>query len=115
MAVFPSSLPKPSPDGYQETMADNTIRSDMDVGPAKVRKRSTSATTKYRLNYELDNTDVNTLETFFHDTINDGVDTFDMDDPRSGSTETFRIVGPPDINALTGTWYRVSINMEKLP
>lgn len=115
MAVWPSTLPKPNPDGYQEVMPSNTIRSEMDVGPAKVRKRATSATTKYRLNFEMDNTDVNTLETFFTTTINDGVDTFTMDDPRNGTSETFRIVSPPETVALTGVWFRVSVNMEKLP
>ena len=87
----------------------------MDVGPAKVRKRATSATTKYQLSFEMDNTDVNTLTTFFNTTINDGADSFDMSDPRNGGTETFRIIGSPEISALTGVWFRVNVNMEILP
>jgi hypothetical protein len=114
MAVWPSTLPKPNPDGYEEIMPDNAIRSDMDIGPAKVRKRGTSATTKYVLSFEMDNDGVNTLETFFSTTINDGVDTFDMDDPRNGTTETFRMIGPPKTVAITGTWFRSTVNVEKL-
>lgn len=115
MAVWPATLPKPSPENYQEVMPDNAIRTDMEIGPAKVRKRGTSATTKYQMTFEMDNTDVNTLETFFTTTTNDGTDTFTMDDPRNGTTETFRFVNAPQTFALTGVWFRVTVNMEKLP
>lgn len=115
MPTWPGSLPAPSPNGYQEKMPDNTIRTEMDVGPPKIRKRSTATPRLFRLSFDMDNTDVNTLDTFFTTTVNDGVDSFDMDDPRNGTTGTFRIIGPPDISALTGTYYRVTINMEKLP
>ena len=115
MATWPSTLPAPSPGAYQEVFPNNTIRSDMEVGPAKVRKRATSAPTKYKMSFEMDNTDINTLETFYRTTINEGADTFEMDDPRNGTTETFRMIGPPEISALSPIYYRANINMEKLP
>lgn len=115
MATWPSTLPLPSTGGYQEVLPDNTVRTEMEVGPAKVRKRATSATTKYKISFEMDNTDVNTLETFYRTTINEGADTFDMNDPRNGTSETWRIMGPPQIQALGPVYFRVNVNMEKLP
>lgn len=115
MGTWPSTLPSPSPGGYQEILPDNTIRTEMEVGPPKVRKRATSAPTQYSLSFEMDNTDVNTLETFYRTTINEGADPFTMDDPRNGTSETFRVVTAPEISALSPVYYRVNINMEKLP
>ncbi|QLH37711.1 MAG: hypothetical protein HWD60_00095 [Defluviicoccus sp.] len=42
-AVWPSSLPqKPLVDGFSETAPNLVVRSPMDVGPAKVRRRATA-------------------------------------------------------------------------
>lgn len=40
---WPSTLPPPLLAGYSLETGDNTIRTDMDTGPARVRRRSTAA------------------------------------------------------------------------
>ena len=42
MASWPSTLPLPIADGYAIEIQDATVRTDMDVGPARVRRRTTS-------------------------------------------------------------------------
>jgi hypothetical protein len=69
MATWPGTLPSPISDGYQEIMADNSIRTQMEVGVAKVRKRSTAAPVKFQLAYNMTATQVITLKTFFNTTI----------------------------------------------
>jgi|SaaInlStandDraft_3_1057020.scaffolds.fasta_scaffold35421_2 hypothetical protein len=115
MATWPGTLPSPIADGYQEIMADNAIRTQMDVGLAKVRKRSTAAPVRFQLAYNMTATQVTTLETFFNTTINDGVDQFTMANPRTTVSENFRITAPPQITISSGTNYRVVITMERLP
>lgn len=112
---WPGSLPKAIADGYQEIFPDNAIRSQMETGYPKVRKRSTAAPYKFRLLFNMTAAQVTTLETFFTTTINDGVDTFTMANPRTGSNDTFRITAPPDISIADGINYRVLVQMEQLP
>jgi hypothetical protein len=114
MATWPGTLPNPTSDGYQEVMADNAIRSRMDAGPDKVRKRSTAAPVLFQLAYNMTPTQVSTLETFFSTTINDGVNSFTMANPRTGATENFRITAPPQITISSGANYRVLISMERI-
>lgn len=40
MATFPATLPAPRLSGYQLTPADQTIRTDMEVGTARQRRRT---------------------------------------------------------------------------
>lgn len=116
MATWPVALPTaPIADGYQEIMPDNVIRSQMDTGYPKVRKRSTAAPYRLRLQYNMTASQVTTLVTFFETTLEYGVDTFTMNHPRTGSSETFRILSPPEISIADGVNYRVQINMEQLP
>lgn len=115
MATWPGTLPSPTSDGYQEVMADNTIRSRMDTGLDKVRKRSTAAPILFQLSYNMTSSQVTTLETFFNTTINDGVDSFTMSNPRTGVLENFRIKAPPQITISSGVNYRVLISMERIP
>ena len=42
MTVWPSSLPAPLLSTFKETPPDNVIRTSMDVGVAKVRKRTSA-------------------------------------------------------------------------
>ena len=115
MATWPGTLPSPISDGYQEIMASNAIRTKMDVGLAKVRKRSTAAPVQFQLAYNMTAAQVTTLETFWETTINSGVDQFTMANPRTTANETFRMTEPPQITISSGLNYRVIISMERLP
>jgi 3-isopropylmalate dehydratase small subunit len=115
MATWPATLPAVIADSYQEIMANNAIRTKMDVGLAKVRKRSTAAPVQFQMAYNMTSAQVTTLETFFNTTINDGVDQFTMANPRTAVSETWRITAPPQVTIVSSPLYRVIITMEKLP
>jgi len=112
---WPISLPLPDVGGYQETMPDAVIRSPMDVGPDKVRRRTSAAVRKFKLTYSMTPTQLATLDTFFNTTVEGGALTFTMDNPRTAITETYRFMAPPDINAISGAYYRVNCSFEELP
>lgn len=113
--AWPGSLPGAIADGYQEVFPDNVIRTQMETGYPKTRKRSTAAPYQLRLLFNMTKAQVATLYTFFSSTINDGVDSFTMTHPRTGASETFRMLNPPDISIADGINYRVLIQLEQLP
>lgn len=112
---WPSSLPLPDVPGYQEIMPNAVIRTAMDVGPEKVRRRTTAAVRRFRLSYSMTNAEVETLNTFYNTTIEGGVLTFTMDNPRTGVTKTYRIQSPPEVTTITGIYFRVNCSFEELP
>lgn len=90
------------------------LRTDMDVGPAKVRSRFTDAVDIYLSSILLDYADYETLKDFFKTTLNNGVLPFTFTDPLTGVTGNFRFTEPPGITALGGRTFRVAMNWEKV-
>ena len=102
-------------------MPDNVIRTSMDVGVAKVRRRTTASSRPVsgtlKLNYE----QAQLLETFYLETLVSGSVPFDMRDPRTGGLYTFRFTEPPSIRPLTprtatgGAYFAATVNLERIP
>lgn len=116
MENWPVSLQqKLNVDSFEVKLGDTTLRSDMDVGPAKVRSRYTDAVDMYTCSVDLDYADYSTFMTFFKTTLNNGVDQFLFDDPFTGSPQAFRFKGPPSIRPLGGRVFQITMNWEILP
>ena len=84
MAVYrwPSSLPqKPQKEGYRRVLPNNLIRSSMDTGSDKVRKRGRYKPQVVSATYVLTDAQRNTLETFIHDSIAEGAICFNWPHP----------------------------------
>lgn len=112
--VWPASLPQlPRPDDYEETLADNTVRSSVDVGPAKLRRRTTSNPDAFTLSYDMVSSQVADLITFYRDTLVGGTQSFDMTHPRTGLLDKWRFTGPPKIKAQGEDWI-VNVTLEQL-
>lgn len=116
MASWPSSLPqKPLADSYAESATPVTVRTDMDVGLPKVRRRYTAEIRQYGLRLLLTTAQVATLETFYITTLAHGSLTFDWLNPRTQAAATFRMVNRPGYEqAAPGYWY-TSLALEELP
>ena len=72
---------------YSRNPKNNTIFTSMDVGPSKVRRRSTSTTDIVSISIAVDIDELQTFETFYKTTLGYGVETFNFPDPEnSGST-----------------------------
>ncbi len=115
-AVWPASLPqKFLQQGYREGFADVLLRTRMDAGPDKVRRRFTAAPRPVRGTMAMTGAQVATLESFFDTTLQGGALPFDWTHPRTGAAVTCRFIEPPEVLAKSTDRYRVSLVLEVLP
>lgn len=65
MATWPANLPVPLLQGYELEAGDTTARTDMESGPARVRRRFTAAPDGVSLSLLLTETEMNTFRDFW--------------------------------------------------
>jgi hypothetical protein len=115
MATWPVTLPQSIlADGYSETLPDTVIRTSMDVGPAKVRRRISNNSFPIVGTLVISRTQVGYLKTFYNTTLLGGSLAFDWADPTTRATVSMRFTGPPKISSVSG-WYKVDMALEVLP
>lgn len=84
IAVWPPTLPQEfDKEGYSRDVPDLTIRSSMDIGPAKVRYRGGNAPDTVSITLILDDTQRDTLVTFATKTVKGGALPFEFPDPEN--------------------------------
>lgn len=118
-ATWPVSLPpRPTLQGYSEELPSTAIRSAMDTGPAKVRRRFTAAAIPFKVRWMLNASQVEDFRNFFRNDVYDGSLSFMMEHPRTGDSTEFRFdlgQGPPTITPLGNDEYEVSAALEQMP
>jgi hypothetical protein len=67
--------------GLQETILENVIQTQMEVGPSKRRLRSSAATRTFELEVKTDLTGYNAFIAFYETTLKFGTDKFDWINP----------------------------------
>lgn len=115
--VWPATLPGPQK-GFTETGGVLVIRSPMDKGPAKIRKRGAKSSV-LSLTFLMTETQVTTLENFIQNTIK-GTARFGFTHPRKNTTVETRIVPQSEGEMYNLTYaapgfYNVSLQLEILP
>ncbi len=116
MSVWPVSLPLPLSNTLQETPPQSLIRTQMDAGVPKVRRRSTATVRQLSFQVMLSASQVSTLDTFFLTTTLGGSEEFDYTHPRTGAAVTARFTAPPTYaDANTGDHFLTTIELEILP
>ena len=119
MPNWPSSLPALQWVGYQETLPDGTLRTQMDAGPAKVRRRFTAAVRPVKGQISTNEAGVAALESFYLVDCNGGATSFVWSLARAGGPQNvnFRFTKPPVISpAADGNGrYLVALELEILP
>lgn len=111
-ANWPDTLPQAwLNEGYQETLPDVMIRTQMDAGPAKVRRRFTCQVTPIKARLLLTTTEKGYLETFFNTTTAGGSLSFTF--PHDGA-DVLRFTKAPTFSK-TGLAWAVDFELEKLP
>lgn len=115
MELWPATLPQTfeQPD-YNESFPEMTVRTPMDTGPAKVRKRFTAAPYPMTGSMRLTATQANTLETFYITTTHGGADAFTFTHPRKGTTITCRFTAPPHIVSIEHE-FKAGLTFEVIP
>ena len=101
--------------GFSHTLGKTTARTEMDVGPAKVRSRFTDAIDLYSCSINIDFAEYSTFVSFFKTTLNSGVAQFLFVDPFTLTENAFRFAEEPTITPLGGRYFQVSMVWEKIP
>lgn len=118
MADWPADLPQQPlvQAGFRETMPKLTVRSAMDVGPAKVRRRATAGVSVLECTFRLSAAQRAQLLAFWQDTLAGGALSYGWTHPISGAAIVCRIVEPPSLEPAGGgvAWW-ARLRIEVLP
>ena len=114
--AWPETLPQNIlAQGYKGGLPNNLLRQQMDIGPAKVRRRGTVAVEPVTGNILVTPTGLAVLITFHKTTLLDGTLRFTWVQPEDGTTAVeMRFVEPPTWNWVDG-YYEVALLLEILP
>ena len=83
MPVWPLALPqRPLRNGYSDSAPNNLLRSDMETGPAKVRRRGNARPHNAQVTYIMSNEQAEVFEEFATVTLAEGSIAFDWWHPR---------------------------------
>ena len=101
-------------EGYQENPPENVLRTEMSVGPAKLRRRSTSAVRNFTVQLFLTTALVTTFETFYVTTSKSGSLAFSFRAPRTKTIADHRFASIP-VYISRNQGYIVSFQLEQMP
>lgn len=113
MAIWPPDF-CPLINTFQESPPDGTISSSMDIGPAKLRRRTTANTRPIAFRMFLKKDQVQSLDNFYLVETGGGVEPFDFIHPRTGIMHQARFTSPPQY-ANRSIGYDVNIGLEIMP
>jgi len=116
--VWPSTLPQMPNTNYSETGGVLILRTSMDAGPAKMRRRG-KRTETMQVTYNLSTAQMATLETFAKDTLQ-GTARFGFTHPRTLAVVEVRIIPESGGSMYTTSYiapnyWQVSLKLEVLP
>ncbi len=116
--VWPETLPQSPQKGFTETGGALILRTQMDAGIAKQRRRGLSAT-QMNLSFILTTEQVNILDNFVKNIIK-GVSRFGFTHPRTNTVEEVRILPQNDstlynLAYLAPGYWTVTLQFEVLP
>lgn len=116
MSTWPASLPQtPLASGFSQSLANNVVRTEMDTGKAKVRRRFSAGVTPVQAALSLTGTQKDTLIAFYSSTLSDGADEFSWTDHLNGGTVSYRFVSPPQYSYESADLWRTTLNLEIVP
>jgi len=114
---WPATLPQNiSTDGYGQAAADNALRTSMEIGPAKVRRRTSAAPRPVSATIIVTEAQLVIFKAFHADDILDGSLRFNWLDPDDGTTAVeMRFTEPPSWSYEGGGLYNIAMALEILP
>lgn len=112
---WPTSLPQyVQENGFTEQIQDQTTETQMETGPAKIRRRFTKSLRRFQVSMQMTATQVSVFENFWQTTCRGGSIPFDWLHPRTRVSATLRFRNPaPQISTIGGGQAAVvSFNLE---
>ena len=104
-----------SQDNFSYTFGNTVLRSDMDTGPQKTRRRFTRAVNTLRASIFLTSAQFNTFSLFYEVTLAGGSLAFTHEHPLKGGDYDFRFLDDPQLTPLGGDNFLLSFSLEELP
>ena len=113
-ANWPATLPAPLKSGYKVSDELPVIKTEMESGPARVSRISSSYTSTISVKFVLDAAEIATLKTFFEGGANFGADWFNIPiDTGAGLVDhRSRFVSAPQRVPIVPGYWTVSFNLE---
>ena len=113
--TWPGTLPdKVESSNFSYNLGSSVMRSQMDIGPEKVRRRMTRAVNTMTCAMLLTSTQQSTLESFYVTTLNGGILTFNFNHPITQVSTEWRFIAPPKFNHVGGLVFSVSMAWEEI-
>ena len=118
MTIWPSTLYSCIlKDGYQETLPENVLRSEVGHGPPKVRRRSSSNVRKFTMALFCTDAQLVTFDAFYTTTTKSGSLQFGMFKPRykhDSISGQYRFAAQPMYANFNHGW-RIALQLEEMP
>lgn len=116
MIQWPAELPC-ALRGKSRVPQPNVVAFGTEVGPGKVRRRSTARTKRMPIPFLLTRAQVALFEAFFEDDLEDGSISFAMPDPLTGEPATWRFdpQSPYGLDERPSGKWSLTANLTKLP
>jgi hypothetical protein len=99
-------------EGFNKKPQSNVIRTTMDAGPKKARRRYTARTVKYSGKQVFSILELAVFEQFYHNVLADGVLRFNFSDPVTLETAEFRFTDDYTVSAVEGL-FEVTMQLER--
>lgn len=120
MVAWPAALPQKQFIGTVEQHQDARLRTDMDTGPAKVRRRFTAALKRVSVPIVMTGAERKVFDQFYITTLQEGSLPFDWEDPTTDEVKSYTFVSVPtwQLN-LGGLWdgdriWATTLELERL-
>lgn len=115
MPAWPGVLPRVPLLGTVETAPDLVVRTQMDAGPAKLRRRFTAGVRTFDAEFLLSEAQVAALDDFYVTATAGGSVRFDHVHPRTDATVEMRFTAPPAYEQITPSRWRARLKLEVMP
>jgi hypothetical protein len=111
---WPQSLPSGLlAEGFTKKPQSNVIRTRMDAGPQKSRRRYTARAVKYTGKQIFDAKELIIFERFYHNELADGALRFNFEDSVTMETAEFRFTDDYNVSEFEG-YFEVTMPLERL-
>lgn len=113
---WPSQLQdKVNRDSFNYKVGETVLRSDVDIGPKKLRRRFTRPINMATVSIDINSvSEYNIFMTFYNTTTNAGVSPFEFVHPITGVLKEWRFADVPEIRPLGGYNFTISMTWEEL-
>ena len=114
LIIWPAELPKTLPfKGLSIQPQNNVIRTAMDAGPKKARRRYTAKTVRYSGRFIFNAAEYEVFKHFYNEALADGVFRFVFTDPVTLDTAEFRFTENYSASSLDGL-FTVAVTLERM-